>query len=75
MWPSLAVNDDRVAAPVLSTFEALLNVVEPPVLPDRLMPPPASVAVGDRAAQRDRAAAAAGDLGGLRRRRSLIAPG
>ena len=43
MWPSLEVMATAVPATLLMIFEALLKVVEPPVLPDRLMPPPASL--------------------------------
>ena len=43
MWPSLLVKRPRATWSVLRTLEALLKVVEPPVLPDRVMPPPASL--------------------------------
>ena len=43
VWPSLVANETASEAPVSSTLEALLNVVDPPVLLDRLMPPPASL--------------------------------
>ena len=43
VWPLLPVNETALQVVVLRTLEALLKVVEPPVLPDRVMPPPASL--------------------------------
>ena len=42
VWPSLPVNETAAEPTLLMAFDALLKVVEPPVLPERLMPPPAS---------------------------------
>jgi hypothetical protein len=41
--PSLDVIATASEAPLLRTFEAPLNVVEPPLLPESAMPPPASL--------------------------------
>src|SRR5262245_11839252 len=42
VWPE-PVDEKAAEAPVLSVFVVPLNVVEPPVLPDMVMPPPASL--------------------------------
>ena len=69
VWPSLPVNETAAEPTLLMTFDALLKVVEPPVLPVRLMPPPASFVSVMAPESVDRAAGAVCDLDGLRRRR------
>jgi hypothetical protein len=43
VWPVLELSVTAALVPVLSVLVVPLSVVDPPVLPDRLMPPPASL--------------------------------